>query len=196
MSRRGSIRKGACRRPPGSGWGWKLTGRTSREGSNGSTVGECIGRCRRRGRMSRIAQLSLGYVNYEAGRTEVRWGVHRFRHAALLARVRTDDGATGLGVAWANLDEESKYAEASRAAVAAWAVGADALAPFETGRLCQQAAYNGGVARAGSVVEMALWDLAGQLLGVPVYQLLGCKRRSLPAYVISAEEFAFHSVAQ
>jgi len=146
--------------------------------------------------MSRIAQLSLGYVNYEAGRAEVRWGAHRFRYAALLARVRTDDGATGLGVAWAHLDDELKYAEASRAPLAASAIGADALAPFESGRLCQQAAYNSGVARAGSVVEMALWDLAGQLLGVPVYQLLGCKRRSLPAYVISAEEFAFRSVAQ
>jgi L-alanine-DL-glutamate epimerase-like enolase superfamily enzyme len=146
--------------------------------------------------MSRIAQLSLGYVNYEAGRNDVRWGAHRFRHAALLARVRTDDGTTGLGVAWAHIDDEIKYAAASCSALAASAVGADALIPFETGRLCQQEAYKAGVTRAGSVVEMALWDLAGRLFGVPTYQLLGCKRRSLPAYVISAEEFAFHSASQ
>ncbi|MCC7417488.1 MAG: hypothetical protein IT176_10145 [Acidobacteria bacterium] len=146
--------------------------------------------------MPRIAQLELGYVNYEAGRAEVRWGAHRFRHGALVARVRSADGATGLGLAWAHIDDEASFARAARSALAATVVGADALTPHETGRLCQGHAYAAGVVRAASVIEMALWDLAGRHLDVPAYQLLGCRRRSLPAYVISAEEFAFRSPSQ
>ena len=38
-------------------------------------------------------------------------------------------------------------------------------------------------ARMGmSQVDMALWDLAGKIFEVPVYQLLGEQRSALPAY--------------
>jgi L-alanine-DL-glutamate epimerase-like enolase superfamily enzyme len=146
--------------------------------------------------MSRITQLRFGYLNYEAGRKEVRWGAHRFRHGALVAQIRSDDGGTGFGIAWAHIDDEASYARAAQSALAATLLDADALAPSETGQACQRKAYDADVGRAASVVEMALWDLAGRLLEVPTYQLLGCTRRSLPAYVISAEEFSFRSTSQ
>jgi L-alanine-DL-glutamate epimerase-like enolase superfamily enzyme len=146
--------------------------------------------------MQRIDKLSFGYVNSETPGKELRWGTHHFRHAALLAKVRSEDGEVGLGVAWAHLGAELSLARAAQSALAGIVVGSDALLPFETGSNAQDAAYNAGVARAGSVVEMALWDLTGRILDVPAYQLLGRKRRSLPAYIISAEEFAFTSVTQ
>jgi L-alanine-DL-glutamate epimerase-like enolase superfamily enzyme len=145
--------------------------------------------------MPRVETVEFGYVDYEAGRPEVRWGAHRFRHGVLVARVRAD-GATGLGLGWSQLDDEAAFARAALSALAGTAIGADALAPFETGRACQIKAYNAGLGRAASVLEMALWDLGARLLGVPAYQLLGCKRRQLPAYVISAEEFAFREASQ
>jgi L-alanine-DL-glutamate epimerase-like enolase superfamily enzyme len=141
--------------------------------------------------MSRVEAVEFGHVDYEAGRREIRWGTHRFRHSALAARVRSDDGAIGLGLAWAQIDDESAFARAGLSALASIVVGADALSPYETGRACQLEAYKAGIGRAASALEMALWDLASRRLGIPAYQLLGCKRRSLPAYVISAEEFAF-----
>jgi L-alanine-DL-glutamate epimerase-like enolase superfamily enzyme len=68
--------------------------------------------------------------------------------------------------------------------------------PHEAGRLCQEAAARPGLVRAASLVELALWDLAGRQLGVPCYQLLGCRRRSVPAYAISVEEFGYAETPQ
>jgi L-alanine-DL-glutamate epimerase-like enolase superfamily enzyme len=48
----------------------------------------------------------------------------------------------------------------------------------------------------GAAVEIALWDLAGRILAVPTYRLLGARRTSLPSYVISAEDFLLKSVAE
>ena len=146
--------------------------------------------------MPRIDQLSFGYVNCASLNREFRWGAHRFRHAALLAKVRAEDGTRGLGIAWAHLDDELSFARSAASALASTVVGSDACSPYETGKSAQNTAHGTGVSRAASVVEMALWDLAGRLLDVPGYQLLGCKRSSLPAYVISAEEFAFTSTSQ
>jgi L-alanine-DL-glutamate epimerase-like enolase superfamily enzyme len=50
--------------------------------------------------------------------------------------------------------------------------------------------------RAAAAVEIALWDLAGRAAGLPSYRLLGCRRRSLPSYVISADDFRLTSVSQ
>ena len=127
--------------------------------------------------MPRIDQLSFGYVNCESLGNEVRWGAHRFRHAALLVKVRSEDGTVGLGLAWAHLDDEVSFARAAQSALAATIVGSDALSPYDTGKNAQNAAYNAGVSRAGSVVEMALWDLAGKTLGASVTTLLGGKFR-------------------
>jgi len=43
-----------------------------------------------------------------------------------------------------------------------------------------------GMARAIGVIDVALWDLAGKIAGLPIHQLLGSYRDSLPAYASSA----------
>jgi L-alanine-DL-glutamate epimerase-like enolase superfamily enzyme len=146
--------------------------------------------------MSRISELWLGKVVYDNGRAPISFGAHQFRHAALIAVVRSDDGAIGTGIAWAQIDDELGYVRAVRAPLYAAIDARDALAPFVAAAACQAEAYRIAAARVAAAVEMALWDLAGRLLKVPCYQLLGCRRRTLPSYVISAEDFFIDSVAQ
>ena len=43
--------------------------------------------------------------------------------------------------------------------------------------------------QAWAPVDVALWDLAGKAAGLPVYQLLGAQRRSVPAYVTYATKY-------
>jgi L-alanine-DL-glutamate epimerase-like enolase superfamily enzyme len=60
--------------------------------------------------------------------------------------------------------------------------------PFDRERLWQELAHwqrgSGGQLpdRAIGVAEMALWDLAGRALGIPVYKLIGAYRDEIPAY--------------
>ena len=50
-------------------------------------------------------------------------------------------------------------------------------------RLSDHAGYGGAEMRAISALDIALWDIKGQALGVPVYELLGgAVRRRMPVY--------------
>ena len=50
-------------------------------------------------------------------------------------------------------------------------------------RLSDHAGYGGAEMRAISALDIALWDIKGQALGVPVYELLGgAVRRRVPVY--------------
>jgi L-alanine-DL-glutamate epimerase-like enolase superfamily enzyme len=106
----------------------------------------------------------------------------------LIVAVRTDEGVTGLGEAFA-------YGAPTGVA----AVIAESLAPMLVGQdprrlealvdLMHRGTMIYGRRGLGmfaiSGVEIALWDLAGRLAGVPVYQLLGGNaaiRPRLPAY--------------
>lgn len=100
----------------------------------------------------------------------------------LLARVVTEGGACGWGEA------VTMWPEASRATAALIDGG---LAPLLRGRDPRDVTalwqlmkahtwwYGGGgiAAFAISAIDMALWDLKGRLLGVPLYELLGGRRR-------------------
>ena len=85
-----------------------------------------------------------------------------------IVEVRTDEGLTGLG--------EISSVFARRGPLLYRDVD-ERLAPAITGALRAMEARlpDGQLAIAG--VEMALWDLAGKALGVPVYTLLGGKVR-------------------
>lgn len=145
--------------------------------------------------MARIKQLRLGRVAYDQGRATIQFGTTTFRYAAVVAAIESDDGATGIGVVWTQLDDELGYLAALRAPLESAIVGMDAEVAFLSSAAVRGAGQRIDAGRVAAAVELALWDLAGRVLDVPCYQLLGCRRRSLPSYVISAEDFFVTSVS-
>ncbi len=107
----------------------------------------------------------------------------------LFVRLQTDRGISGLGEAsdafgFANTTrEDARRMESELQAffeLAQRCPGID-----EYWRLASPVGHAGGVvaATACSAIEQALWDIAGQVAGVPVHSLLGGKRRDrLPVY--------------
>jgi muconate cycloisomerase len=101
-------------------------------------------------------------------------GEHRVGHY-MLVRVADDAGRVGLGEAsvtcvWSGETQAGAIALV-REVLAPLVVGAD---PFDTewiGRRLDRAAFGNSFAKAA--LEMALLDLQGLTLGVPVYKLLG-----------------------
>ena len=100
-------------------------------------------------------------------------------------RITTADGLMGWGEAaclggptWSEESSESVAATIERY-IAPWLIGRDATA-LEALRL-EMARRVQGNPFARAAVEMALWDLNGRALGVPVHRLLGGKvRESVP----------------
>lgn len=118
----------------------------------------------------------------------VRWSGGEFAvgHAALV-QIHTDDGLTGLGDTYAGGWFYPKAAKALLEHFEPLLVGED---PREVAHLAHElwakSLYWGRVGAAVnaiSAIENALWDLAGQAHGVPVWQLLGgLAHRSLALY--------------
>ena len=101
----------------------------------------------------------------------------------LWVRVHTDEGVTGLG-------ETYPFVIAEKAVVhrlASLLIGRD---PLQIDRLwadmflsVSYAGWAGAEMRAISAIDIALWDLAGKVAGMPVYQLLGgASRESIRIY--------------
>jgi L-alanine-DL-glutamate epimerase-like enolase superfamily enzyme len=141
--------------------------------------------------MPHISAVRLGYAHYDDGREILAWGSHRFPRAVLVAQITDSDGVTGAALVWCRVADGTAYARAALELMQHSLIGGDPSTPYETGSRCQDAAHRPGMIRAASLVEMALWDLAGRRLGVPCHQMLGRRRQRLPAYAISAEEFSF-----
>ncbi len=95
----------------------------------------------------------------------------------LLMRIETDEGLVGWGEAIGDLHEE---VEAGLAAASERIIGEDSndlnriVDRLMRGRFWRDGPVLNTVA---SAVEMALWDIKGKRLGVPVWQLLGGKVR-------------------
>lgn len=106
----------------------------------------------------------------------------------VLVEVRADDGTTGWGEALAPVGPEVVAAAVS-GLLAPQLIGSDAVAPrvaFETLRnlMRERGHLVGHQADALAAVDIALWDLAGRLLGVPVATLFGgAGRDRVPTYV-------------
>jgi len=94
-----------------------------------------------------------------------------------LIKIETDDGITGWGEAIGDLHEE---VEAGLEAASKRIIGEDSsnvnriVERLMKGRFWRDGPVLNTVA---SAVEMALWDIKGKRLGVPVWQLLGGKVR-------------------
>lgn len=143
--------------------------------------------------MPRIIKLRLGRVAYERGRNPIRVGASIFRYAATVAAVEAEDGTLGLGVVWTQLDDELLYVRSLQPVLESAIVGQEACLPFLSGSAVSATGQRVDGGRIASAVEQALFDLAGRVLGVPCYQLLGARRRAIPSYVISAEDFFLKS---
>lgn len=94
-------------------------------------------------------------------------GRHWPRFPMFFVEVHTDEGITGLGEALAY--KSSGVGQAIEEAGASL-IGAD---PRQIELLWQGMVRNGVNMAAISGIETALWDILGQSLGVPIYQLLG-----------------------
>ncbi len=92
--------------------------------------------------------------------------------------VETDEGFTGLGEA--GLQRRWKGIQGVLEHFKRWMIGQD---PMRIEHLWQRM-FRGGfypgdrlVGSAISGVDIALWDIKGQVLGVPIYELLGGRYR-------------------
>lgn len=98
---------------------------------------------------------------------------------SVIARIRTDEGVAG----WGNVDPTPGYSEMSAEEVVS--VVKEALAPALlgydplniSGALRRMDAQCPAENEAKALLEMALFDLKGKALGVPVWSLLGGKLR-------------------
>src|SRR5437899_11909948 len=119
----------------------------------------------------------------------------------VFVRLETGDGLTGWGEAaclggptWSEESSESVAATIERY-IAPWLIGRDATG-LEALRL-EMARRVQGNPFARAAVEMALWDLNGRALGVPVHRLLGGRvRESVPLSWSLAVESSDAEVAE
>lgn len=104
------------------------------------------------------------------------WDPDPRRHFdATIVRVRTDDGVTGIG---------SGDTMAGFEQVEHLFLGQDPLDIVRHVKAIETANFHGGCYWP---LEAALWDIIGQVAGLPVATLFGNAARALPAYASSAE---------
>jgi galactonate dehydratase len=110
--------------------------------------------------------------------TDIRTAMVRVHGPQAHVRIYTDQGLVGQG-------ESTDAAVATPALVNSWRRGLIGRDPLNVEALWENIRTNGVFAGAQggqyttalTAVEIALWDLAGKALGLPVYQLLGGKFR-------------------
>jgi galactonate dehydratase len=98
----------------------------------------------------------------------------------LVVKIETSDGIYGLGEAGCSSRELAEAAAVEH--FARFLVGMDPLRIEHIWQTCYRSNYHEGgrvLTGALSAIDIALWDIAGKALGVPVYQLLGgaCRDR-------------------
>ena len=102
-----------------------------------------------------------------------------------IVRLTTDQGLEGFGITYHEVGGEAAKALIERN-MAPRLMGRD---PFETEVIwSEMAGYMRGIGRKGlmfcalSAVDIALWDLKGKIVGLPLYKLLGGAERRIPVY--------------
>jgi len=105
-----------------------------------------------------------------------------------VVKVETDAGISGLGEG--GISGHERPMQAMLEHFAGFLIGEDPRRIEHIWQTCYRGAYfEGGkiVAATLSAVDIALWDILGQSLGVPVYQLLGgaCRQR-IPCFATPA----------
>jgi L-alanine-DL-glutamate epimerase-like enolase superfamily enzyme len=104
----------------------------------------------------------------------------------ILVAVTDSDGAIGTGYTYAGTSAGAWVARAVNELLAPHAVAKSARGINELyAQLAQEfllVGRRGGLIRALSALDIALWDLLGQTTGKPLRNLLGSARSSVPAY--------------
>jgi L-alanine-DL-glutamate epimerase-like enolase superfamily enzyme len=97
----------------------------------------------------------------------------------VLVRVKTDSGIAGIGEAYhgAGVHQIAVDPRLTRALIGQNPLDVDKLFRDMMGSMSASGYYQGAVMSAISGIEMALWDIAGQALGCPIWQLLGGRFR-------------------
>lgn len=102
-----------------------------------------------------------------------------------VVQVTTDEGLTGIGVTYHEVGGESIKDLIERY----YAPKVIGRSPFETEAIWEELFhYPRGVGRKGlafcalSALDIALWDLKGKILDMPLYKLLGGTRTEIPIY--------------
>jgi L-alanine-DL-glutamate epimerase-like enolase superfamily enzyme len=151
-------------------------------------------------KITRVATLVLNLPIVLDGPTPMLGGRPRTSIDMLLVRVETDAGITGWGEAFGH-----RVFPATRAAIdtllGPLCIGRDpsqieALAD-DLQRALHGVGRNGPVIYALAGLDIALWDIAGKVAGLPLYRLLGgSPRTELPAYASLLRYAAAPAVAR
>jgi D-galactarolactone cycloisomerase len=139
-------------------------------------------------KITRIEPILLA-IPYEHGapKSVMGTGTVRTTMDALYLRVETDQGVVGWGEAFGFAGCPVTHAAVERA-VSPLAVGREigdvAGLMHDLHRRLQNMGRNGPVGFALSGLDIALWDIAGQVAGEPIHRLLGSsgKKTRVPAY--------------
>ena len=93
----------------------------------------------------------------------------------VLVKVRTDEGIVGMGEAYhgAGVHQIAVDERLTRALIGKDPRNVDRLFRDMQSSMSASGFYQGAVMSAISGIEMALWDITGQAVGVPIWQLLG-----------------------
>jgi L-alanine-DL-glutamate epimerase-like enolase superfamily enzyme len=107
------------------------------------------------------------------------------RMESLMVRMQTDDGLVGWGEAFGHLVNAGTQSIID-SLVGPWFLGRDAGPIAATMEEAQRAFHGfgrgGPVMYALSAMDIALWDLAAQRAGQPLFRMLGGEARPLPCY--------------
>ena len=116
----------------------------------------------------------------------IRNGRYVYTHAGLnVIKVETDEGLTGIGLGGGVTDGED-IGRSIAAHLKQCVVGQD---PFDTERIWDEMWQPKLVGRRGittrviSAIDIALWDLKGKALRLPLYKMLGGFTDSVPVYI-------------
>jgi L-alanine-DL-glutamate epimerase-like enolase superfamily enzyme len=102
-----------------------------------------------------------------------------------LVKISTDEGVEGYSFFGSSLASAKRDAASFIEVLKPMLIGVDPLDREALFQRMSQKVTGSRLATVGAI-DVALWDLAGKISGLPVHKLLGSNRRSVPAYASSA----------
>lgn len=104
---------------------------------------------------------------------DVKTAAIDIRYKTHLVKITTDSGLHGLGEAFPKAEVADDIHAIKKQVIGRDPLQVECLLYALTEQYASRGSYNGELCGAIAGIETALWDLAGKILGVPVYTLLG-----------------------